>query len=506
VSAGILVDVTRSLVSPVFTGREDELAVLAGAFEAAVGGTPATVLLGAEAGGGKSRLVTEFAARVADGALVLAGGCVELSAADLPYAPFAAALRELVRDRGATEVAALLPGQRAGELAALLPEFGRPPQDADPETARVRLFELVPGLLEALADQQPVVLVAEDVHWADRPTCDLLSFLVRNLRQAAVLVVVTFRSDSLHRTHPLRRLLAGLVRMDGVRMLEVPRLSRDQVAAQLEGILGYPPAPAVTEVVYRRGGGNPLFTEALLNADGTVRPDLPRSMRDLLLGAVQDLPDTTQQLLRTAAVGGHRVGHELLVAVAGADDAELTAGLRPAVTANVLVSDVGGYAFRHELIREAVLEDLLPGERAHAHRRFAEALEAAPALGPAGTVAVQVARHWLGARAVERALVTAWDAAVRAGASLAYAEQLIMVEQVLQLWDQVPEPVRHTGTDHISVLMLAADAARWAGEPERGLLLVEAAHAELEKGGDQERLASALRRRAGERRELLLPG
>jgi DNA-binding CsgD family transcriptional regulator len=504
--AGILVGVARGVVSPVFTGRKDELAVLAGAFEAAAGGTPATVLLGAEAGGGKSRLVAEFATRVGDRALVLAGGCVELSAADLPYAPFAAALRELTRGRGAAEVAALLPGQRPGELATLLPEFGSPPPDADPETARVRLFELLLGLLEALADRQPVVLVVEDVHWADRPTCDLLSFLVRNLRQAAVLVLVTFRSDGPDRTRPLRRLLAGLERMDGVTLLELPPLSRDQVAAQLEGIISHPPAPAVTGAVYARGGGNPLFTEALLNDDGTVRPDLPRSMRELLLGTVQDLPETSQQLLRTAAVGGHRVGHALLVAVTGSDDAGLTAGLRPAVTANVLVSDVGGYAFRHELIREAVLGDLLPGERAQAHRRFAEALEAAPSLGSEGTVTVQVARHWLGAGEVERALTAAWRAVAQAGASLAYAEQLIMAEQVLQLWDQVPEPARPGGVDHIGVLMLAADAARWAGEPERGLALVEAAVTELGKTGDQERLASALRRRAGERRELLVPG
>jgi DNA-binding CsgD family transcriptional regulator len=497
------VDVASGMVSPVFTGREDELAVLAGAFEAAAAGTPATVLVGAEAGGGKSRLVLEFTERLGERAVVLTGGCVELSAADLPYAPFAAALRELVRGRGTAEVAGLLPGQRAGALAALLPEFGSPP-DADPETARVRLFELLLALLEALADQRPTVLVVEDTHWADRPTCDLLSFLVRNLRQAAVLILVTFRSDSLD--HLQRRLLAGLERMTGVTRLELPRLSRDQVAVQLEGMLGYPPPPAVTGAVYARGGGNPLFTEALVNAEGTVRPDLPRSMSDLLLGTVQDLPEPTQELLRTAAVGGHRVGHGLLLAVTGSDDAGLTTGLRPAVAANVLVSDIGGYAFRHELIREAVLGDLLPGERAHAHRRFAEALEAAPSLGSAGTVAVQVARHWLGAREVGRALTTAWRAAAQAGASLAYAEQLIMAEQVLLLWDQVPDPGRATGSDHVSVLMLAADAARWAGEPQRGLALVEAAIAELEAEGDTGRLASALRRRAGERRELLLPG
>jgi len=194
--------VSAARVSPVFAGREAELAALSHAFEAAASGTPAAVLLGAEAGSGKSRLVAEFAARVRDRALLLTGGCVELSVADLPYAPFAAVLRDLVRERGAAAVAGLLPGQRAAELAVLLPEFDAWPAGADPETARARLFELLLRLLEALADQQPVVLVVEDVHWADRPTCDLLSFLVHSLRQAAVLVVVTFRPDSPHRAEP----------------------------------------------------------------------------------------------------------------------------------------------------------------------------------------------------------------------------------------------------------------------------------------------------------------
>jgi pentatricopeptide repeat protein len=500
------VTVTKAAVSPVFAGRENELALLAGAFDAVAAGTPGIVLIGAEAGAGKSRLAAEFTSRVAGRALVLSGACVELSAAGLPYAPFAAALRELVRARGAAEVAALLPVPGAGELAVLLPEFGTVPSGADPETARARLFELLLSLLEALADEQPLILVIEDVHWADRATGDLLSFLARNLRDAAVLLLVTFRSEDLHRDHPLRRLLAGLERLDTVSRLDLPRLSRDQVAAQVAGILGRQPAPSAVTAIYARGGGNPLFTEVLLNPDGTTSSDLPWTLRELLLAAVKDLPEQTQQLLRTAAVGGHGFSHALLAVVTGLDDDGVTTGLRPAVTANVLVADADGYAFRHELIREAVLADLLPGERAQAHRRFAEALQAAPALGPDGTTAVQVARHWLGARDVERAMSAAWRAADGAGASFAYAEQLMMAEQVLGLWDQVPDPVRQTGTDHVSVLMLAADAARWAGEPERGLALVEAALAELEGAGNAARCAPVLLRRAGLRRELLLPG
>ena len=503
---GILEPMTTGVVSPVFAGREAELAVLADALKMAAAGTPAVVLVGAEAGGGKSRLAAEFAAQMRERALVLTGGCVELAGAALPYAPFAGALRQLTRERGAADVAALLPGPDAAELARLLPGFGAPPTGGDPDTARARLFEVLLALLEALAEQQPVIMILEDLHWADRPTCDLLSFLARNLRGSAVLLVVTFRSDSLHSTHPLRRLLAELERMGGVSRLELPRLSRAQVAAQVQGITGRPPPPAVASAVYERGRGNPLFTESLLTSDGTLRADLPWSLRDLLLGTVKELPEQAQDLLRTAAVGGSGVGHGLLSAVTRLDDAAMTSGLRPAVAANVLVTDGDGYAFRHELIREAVLGDLLPGERARAHRRFAETLEAAPRLSPDGPAAVQVARHWLGAREIDRAMTAAWQAAAGPAAPAAYAQRLQMLDQVLQLWDQVPDPAALAGADRIGVLELAADTARWAGEPELGLAMADEALAELEKAGDAERLAASLLLRACLRRELLMPG
>ena len=484
--------------------------LLAGAFEDAAGGTPRTVLIGAEAGGGKSRLVTEFTATVGDRAMVLAGGCVELGAGGLPYAPFTAALRQLVRARGAAEVARLLPGHAAGELGVLRPDFGTPSAGADPGTARARLFEVLLTLLETLAEQQPVALVVEDVHWADRSTCDLLSFLVRNIQQASVLLVVTFRSDELNRNDLLRPLLAGLARAEGVSRLELARLSRAQATVQLEGILGRPPDAALISEVYQRGGGVPLLTEALVSSDGTVSAELPTSLRDLLLAAVAVLPERTQQALRTSAAGGARLSHLLLAAVTGLDDAPLTAALRPAVEANVLVSDSDGYAFRHHLIREAVLEEMLPGERAQAHRAFAAALEArleaGSRAGPESTLVVLAALHWRGAQDDERALAAAWRAAGAAGTALAYAQRLRMLEQVLELWDRVPEPARPAGLDHVGVLELAADAARWAGEPERGLALAETAIAELDAVDDAERMALMLRRRAGLRQELLLPG
>jgi len=234
------------MASPVFAGRAAEFRLLEQALDAAAGGMAGAVLIGAEAGGGKSRLVSEFTGRVRDRALVLAGGCVEVSAAGLPYAPFTALLRELVRSRGAAEVAALLPGRESGDLAVLLPEFGALPSGGDPEMSRARLFETLLALFEAVAERHPLVLVVEDAHWADRSTCDLLSFLVRNLRQASALFIVTFRSDD-PGSAQLRPLLAGLGRMEGVWRVELGRLSRDQVATQLAGILGRPPASTLNE-------------------------------------------------------------------------------------------------------------------------------------------------------------------------------------------------------------------------------------------------------------------
>ena len=491
--------------SPVFAGRDAELALLERALDVAAGGTAATVLVGAESGVGKSRLIREFAAKAEGRALVLAGGCVEMSAAALPYAPVTAVLRTLVRSRGADEVAALLPGNQAAELAVLLPEFGEQPSGGDPAMARARLFETLLTLFEVLAEERPLVLVVEDAHWADRSTGDLLTFLVRNMRHAPVLLIITFRSEDIGRT-PLRSLTAGLGRMEGVWRAELERLSHRDVAAQLEGILGGPAQPALINAIYQRSGGNPLFTEALVNQDGSLVAGLPGSLRDLILVGVKELPAETEQVLKMTAVGGDHVAHALLAAAASLDDVTLTSALRPAVAARMLISDVDGYGFRHQLFREAVLADLLPGERAVAHRGFAAAIEATPPARRGSTAGVQLALHWRGAHEDERALAAAWRAAADAGAAFGYAQRLQMLDQVRELWPSVPDAARSTGTDYVGVLELAADTARWAGEPERGLALVAEALAELGEKGDTERRAAALSRRAGLRRELLLPG
>jgi predicted ATPase len=370
--------------SPVIVGRAEQLAVLEAALDPSRPGGPSVVLVGGEAGVGKSRLVSEFAARArATGARVLTGGCVELGADGLPFAPFTAVLRELVRDLGPDGVAALLPSGVTRDFARLLPEFGPADGDVGDIVARARLFEQMLALLERLADGGPVVLLIEDAHWADRSTRDLLAFLVgRQQVLEGVLFVVTYRSDEMHRTHPLRPLLAELTRLGWVERMDLPRLDRLHADELVARILGREPEPLLADRVYLRADGNPLFVEELLcDCAGGVLSVLPESLRELLLVAVRRLPEETQEVLRAASAGGQRIGHALLAAVTGLDDDALSRALRPAVAANVLTVDADGYAFRHGLIREAILDDLLPGDHTRLHTRFAEALRDDPHLG-----------------------------------------------------------------------------------------------------------------------------
>ncbi|WP_307796573.1 helix-turn-helix transcriptional regulator [Actinomadura barringtoniae] len=463
-------------ISPVLVGRTTELGYLEDALRAA----PGAVLVGGEAGLGKTRLVREFSQCVRDTGRLLVGGCLELGSDGLPFAPFTTVLRGLVRDIGIEGVAELLPRGDTGGLARLLPEFGEPETDAASGEERARLFELVLTLLERLAESRPVVLVIEDAHWADRSTRDLLSFLIRNAGTAPLLILVTYRVDELHRTHPLRPLLAELDRVDRVRRLELTRLSRGEVAELAAGILGQAPAGELVDRIHARSEGNPLFIEALLDSDGTLACEIPESLRDLMLAGVQRLPEETQEALRDASGGGTRIEHALLAAVSGLDDSALTRVLRPAVAANVLVVDGDGYAFRHALIREALHDDLLPGEHTRLHTRYAEALENDASLVPPGRLWVELSHHWNAAHDATWALVSSWRAAGDARKAVAYAECLTMLSRVLELWDRVPDAAERIGAEHLDVLEQAATAADHAGEYERGIKLATAAVRELD--------------------------
>ncbi|WP_308209214.1 helix-turn-helix transcriptional regulator [Actinoallomurus purpureus] len=461
-------------ISAVLAGRAEELAFLNRTLREA----PAALLVGGEAGVGKSRLIREFL-DANPGVRTFYGGCLQISAEGLPFAPFSAMLRRLVREIGVEGVASLLPGGTPAGLARLLPEFGAPDTETGTAEARIRLFDHVLLLFERLTEHEPAVLVIEDAHWAERSTRDLLSYLIRNL-PSGLLVIATYRSDELHRDHPLRPLLAELARVDWVRRLDLDRLPHRAVAEQANGILGRDLDQRTLDAVYERSEGNPLFVEALLSCDGQINGELPESLRDLILGSVRKLPEETQEILRVASAGGDRVEHALLAAVTGLDDGALSRVLRPAVAANVLVVDGEAYGFRHALMREAVHGDLLPGEHTRTHTRFAEALEADPSLVPMGRAPAELAHHWYSAHDATWALVSAWKAAQVAKEATAYTECLRMLDRVLELWDKVPDAAERLGVDHAAVLEMAIDASDLAGETERGVAFAKAALKEID--------------------------
>ncbi|MFD8739319.1 AAA family ATPase [Streptomyces sp. NPDC059618] len=445
---------TRS-VSPVFVGRADELEVLNDALARAAagsgpeasgtGGGPQAFLLGGEAGVGKTRFLEEFAASATrEGAVVACGGCVEIGADGLPFAPFSTALRALRRTLP-DEFAAAAAGQEE-ELARLLPELAQTSRGRQyEEDGTARLFELTARLLERIAADRTVVVVLEDLHWADASTRHLLAYLFRTLRGGRLVVIATYRADDIHRRHPLRPLLAELDRLRTVRRIELGRLNRAEVGRQIAGILAREPDTAHADEIFARSDGNAFFVEELAVAAREGCPTgLTDTLRDLLLVRVEGLPESAQRVARTVAEGGSTVEYSLLAAVARLAEDDLIEALRACVGANILTAtpDGDGYRFRHSLVREAVSDDLLPGERSRFNRRYAEALEADPALVPADERVTRLASYWYHAHDAAKALPAVLDASVEARRRHAHAEQLRLLERAMELWEAVPDTVR----------------------------------------------------------------
>ncbi|KAA2252429.1 AAA family ATPase [Solihabitans fulvus] len=465
---------SRVVVSPVFVGRDEQLAALTAACHQSITEGATVALIAGEAGIGKSRMVEEFGRRLTD-ARAITGECLELGADGLPYAPFVAIVRRLVRELGAARVAALTPDDGQA-LAAWLPALGTP-ADGDGLAGKGRLFEEVLALFEGLAAEHPTVVVVEDLHWADPATRELFLFLARNLQRPGIMIVGTYRTEE---AAPLRPLLSGLGRGARTYRLTLERFSRSEVGRQLSAIHGREADPATVTRIHQRSDGIPLFVEALDGA-GDATPD---SLRDLLLSGLTQLPDRCRSVLRAASAIGIKVPHALLTTAIGLDELALEEALRPLIERELLLVADDGYAFRHALIRGAVYEGLLPGERTRLHTRCAEALLAD------GSQPAELAAHWYAAGNPVKALAAAWEAAAAAARSYAYAEQLRMLERVLELWR--PESGPQLGIDHATVLERAVDACLHAGEIKRGIELVSAALAELTPATAPERAAALL--------------
>ena len=474
------------MTSARFVGRSGQLAELEAALRDAAEGRPSLALIAGESGVGKSRLADELVVRAREtGVVVLWGDCVELGEGELPYAPLLGALRPLVRDRDPV-LEALPPQLRAG-LDSLLPGLGT---TMDTESAaQAHVFEGLLALLDALgAEEAPALLVIEDLHWSDSSTRSFLSFLARTLCQERVLVIGTYRSDELHRRHPLRPLLAELGRDPGSRLIELPPFTREELGEQLEGILAATPDPGLVERLYVRSEGNALFTEEILAAGLDGRGSLPPTLRDALMLRVERLSASAQELLRWLACQP-AADHELLATVVGLEPDELLDALREAVASQIAVAlPDGQYAFRHALLREVVHDDLLPGERTEMHAALARALEERISFGDGGAhVTAQAAHHWKAAGDQPAAFAAAVRAASAAERVNAFAEAQSLLERALELWERVPEPERLAGATRVELLERAASAADLAGDPVRQEAFLRRALALVEDSGDERR-------------------
>jgi DNA-binding CsgD family transcriptional regulator/tetratricopeptide (TPR) repeat protein len=388
-------------------GRVDELRQLSdlvGAGDVAGG----AVLLGGDAGAGKSRLVAELSSRVTtDGWRVLVGHCLDFGDGSPPYLPFSEALGRLAAEIPTiTErlvetnpaIAGLLPAHRLLTDSAHAPE----------PTGRSALFDAVHSALTQLSNDSPLLLIIEDVHWADQSTRDLMRVLFTRQFTSPIAILATYRSDDLHRRHPLRAALAEWVRLPTVSRLQLGPLS-DVEARQLIRQLHPATLPeSDLQHILARAEGNPFFIEELVAATEASSGTLPADLADLLLVRLEQIGDDGRLAVRAAAVAGRRVSHQLLGYGTDLDEVALEAALRAAVEANILVAlGADSYAFRHALLAEAIYQDLLPGERVRLHAKYAQALAAHRAEGSAA----ELARH---ARA-SHDLVTATRASVEAG-------------------------------------------------------------------------------------------
>jgi DNA-binding CsgD family transcriptional regulator len=444
----------RRVSSQIIVGREAELHRLDDSLIAAASAAPRIVALAGEAGVGKTRLVGELELRARGrGFTVLHGECVEFGGEQFAYAPLVAALRDVPDAWG--EALGGGPGQ---------------------------VCERVLELLGRAAENAPLLLALEDVHWADRSSRDLVAFLARNLRDERIAVALTYRTGELPPHHPMRRLLTELVRRPLFTLVEVAPLSRADVARQLEAIAGGPVQAAVSTRVYERSGGNPFFVEELFAAD---LDHVHGTLADTVRLRVDRLSEPAQQLLAAVTAAGGRAEHDVVAAVTDAEAAG--AGVREAVDAGLLVADAGGVALRHGLIGEVVYGALVPAERRELHHALATALAAH------GAPAAQLAYQWQQAGAHDAALAASVDAGLDAERLYAFAEAWTHFERALELWDAAAtHPI-----DRVDLLARTAQAARYAGDRERAVTFGRQAVAELDETAEPTR-AARLYERLGE--------
>jgi DNA-binding NarL/FixJ family response regulator len=469
-------------------GRDAELARLRGLLQDAAAGRAVTGLVSGDAGIGKSRLVAE-AMQIAerDGFTVLCGQCAEIGDS-VPYLPFADALRA-----APPHIEKAVKARPV--LSRLLPDGDGQVHEADwAGLTRQQMFGAVLSLLSELAADSPVLLVIEDLHWADATTRHLLTFLARMLHRERVAIIGTYRTDDLHRRHPLRGVIAELLRLPMVAPVELGPLSAAALAEILsDGPNVALPAAAALNSLVERAEGNAYYAEELLTASSCTQDTLPTGLAALLLSRVERVSDAAQQVLRVAAVAGGGAADDLVRAASGLPDDAYEEAVREAAGHQLLAPDgPDGYRFRHALLREAIYSDLMPGERTRLHARLANLLAGVPG------AAAELAHHSMASHDIPGAFAASIQAAGEAERLGAPAEAHRHYDLALALWVRVDGAERIAGMTRGKLGLKSALAAAVSGDVPRAVHLLRRIRDRL--AGNSEPAESAeLRCRVGER-------
>jgi serine/threonine protein kinase/class 3 adenylate cyclase len=504
-----------------FVGRETELRQLEGAFDAALSGHGALVMVVGEPGIGKTSLCEQLATYVAmRGGIALVGHCYEEGSLSLPYLPFVEAMRSYVMSRESDTLRAEL-GSGAGEVARIVSEVRErvtvePAPAGDAEESRYHLLQAVTGFLRNASAVQPLLVILEDLHDADRGTLDMLSHVARdisNVAGARLLLVGTYRDVEVDRAHPLSGALAELRRLHGFARVALRGLTPDEVRRMLAAIANQDVPWSLAESVHRSTEGNPLFVQEVMRhlaeegvltrkgggsrslSDSQLAASIPEGLRDVIGRRLSRLSTECNRVLQIAAVIGREFPLKTLCAVGGISEDAVINALEEAMRVAVLTEQARGgvvsYRFAHAFFRQTLYEESIAPRRIRIHQQVARALEAQYA-GRLEEHAAELAEHFAHSSDpadLAKAVHYGEMAASRAMTVFAYGEAVRLLEQALQV-QEVVDP--NDKAKRCDLLLALAAVLLPAGEPQRAVDTIAPEAFELAEAlGDRDRASKA---------------